>query len=123
MPEEAVRPPQWFTLPQAQSILDELDQSWQTMGFCASPGCAGGELAGLHGHRIDWQRGRLLVVEVNTKSGIKEYPKSSKSRREMPIPDHVLGALGRHMRGRDRKGVVFTTVTKGRSGRLLDDGN
>ncbi|MBT2543320.1 site-specific integrase [Streptomyces sp. ISL-44] len=27
------------------------------------------------------------------------------------------------MRGRDRAGVVFTTVTKGRSGRLLDDGN
>lgn len=124
LPEEAVKPPQWFTLPQAQSILDELDQPWQTMALLGFyTGLRWGELAGLHGHRIDWQRGRLFVVEVNTKSGIKEYPKSSKSRREVPIPDHVLDALGRHMRGRDRKAVVFTTVTKGRSGRLLDDGN
>jgi integrase len=82
-----------------------------------------GELAGLHGHRIDWRRGRLFVVEIKTKSGIKEYPKSSRSPREVPTPEHVLEALARHMLGRERDGVVFTTVTKGRSGRLLDDGN
>ncbi|GLV88627.1 hypothetical protein Slala04_00810 [Streptomyces lavendulae subsp. lavendulae] len=124
LPPEAVKPPQWFTIAQAQAILDELDEPWQTMVLLAFyTGLRWGELAGLHGHRIDWRRGRLFVVEVNTKSGIKEYPKSSKSCREVPIPDHVLDALARHMHDRDREGVVFTTVTKGRSGRLLDDGN
>ncbi|WP_079126424.1 tyrosine-type recombinase/integrase [Streptomyces sp. ERV7] len=124
LPEEAVKPPQWFTLAQAQSILDELAQPWQTMALLAFyTGLRWGELSGLHGHRIDWQRGRLFVVEVNTQSGIKEYPKSSKSRREVPIPEHVLDALARHVHGQDRNAVVFTTVTKGRSGRLLDDGN
>ncbi|MFI7174840.1 tyrosine-type recombinase/integrase [Streptomyces spororaveus] len=124
LPPEPVKPPQWFTVEQAQAILDELDQPWQTMVLLAFyTGLRWGELAGLHGHRIDWQRSRLFVVEVNTKSGIKEYPKSSKSCREVPIPEHVLDALARHMHGRDRDGVVFTTVTKGRSGRLLDDGN
>ncbi len=124
LPPERVKPPQWFTVEQAQAILDELDQPWQTMVLLALyTGLRWGELAGLHGRRIDWRRGRLFVVEVSTKSGIKEYPKSSKSCREVPIPDHVLDALARHMHERDRDGVVFTTVTKGRSGRLLDDGN
>lgn len=115
LPREAVKPPQWFTVEEAQAILGELQQPWQTMVLLAFyTGLRWGELAGLHGHRIDWRRSRLFVVEVNTKSGIKEYPKSSKSRREVPIPEHVLEALARHMRGRDRSGVVFTTVTKGR---------
>ncbi|WP_329096685.1 tyrosine-type recombinase/integrase [Streptomyces sp. NBC_01439] len=124
LPPEAVKPPQWFTIAQAQAILDELDQPWQTMVLLAFyTGLRWGELAGLHGHRIDWLRGRLFVVEVNTKSGIKQYPKTSKSCREVPIPDHVLDALAQHMHERDREGVVFPTVTKGRSGRLLDDAN
>ncbi|MEU5825001.1 tyrosine-type recombinase/integrase [Streptomyces sp. NPDC047803] len=82
-----------------------------------------GELSGLHRHRIDQRRSRLFVVEVNTKRGIKEYPKSSRSRREVPLPAHVLEALERHIYRLDRDAVVFTTVTKGRAGRLLDDGN
>ncbi|MEV1087119.1 tyrosine-type recombinase/integrase [Streptomyces microflavus] len=82
-----------------------------------------GELSGLHRHRIDQRRSRIFVVEVNTKRGIKEYPKSSRSRREVPLPAHVLEALERHIYRLDRDAVVFTTVTRGRSGRLLDDGN
>ncbi|CAL9386362.1 Putative prophage phiRv2 integrase [Streptomyces sp. enrichment culture] len=124
LPKIAVKPPQWFTLDQAQSVLDELPSPWRTMcllGFYT--GLRWGELSGLHRHRIDQRRSRLFVVEVNTKSGIKEYPKSSKSRREVPLPSHVLEALERHIYGLDRDAVVFTTITKGRAGRLLDDGN
>lgn len=82
-----------------------------------------GELSGLHCHRIDRRRSRLFVVEVNTKSGIKEYPKSSKSRREVPLPAHALEALERHIHRLERDELVFTTITKGRAGRRLDDGN
>lgn len=91
LPPIAVKPPQWFTPDQAQSILDGLAPAWRTMcllGFYT--GLRWGELSGLHRHRIDTRRSRLFVVEVNTKSGIKEYPKSSKSRREVPLPPHVL---------------------------------
>ncbi|WP_424862237.1 tyrosine-type recombinase/integrase [Streptomyces sp. MMS24-I29] len=90
LPPIAVKPPQWFTPDQAQSILDGLAPAWRTMcllGFYT--GLRWGELSGLHRHRIDTRRSRLFVVEVNTKSGIKEYPKSSKSRREVPLPPHV----------------------------------
>lgn len=124
LPQIAVKPPQWFTLDQAQSILDELPPVWRTMcllGFYT--GLRWGELSGLHRHRIDQRRSRLFVVEVNSKSGIKEYPKSSKSRREVPLPPHVLEVLERHIHWLDQDALVFTTLTKGRAGRRLDDGN
>ncbi|MFF4320717.1 tyrosine-type recombinase/integrase [Streptomyces sp. NPDC001568] len=124
LPVIAVKPPEWFTLDQAQSVLDELPVPWQTMcllGFYT--GLRWGELSGLHSHRIDRRRGRLFVVEVNTKSGIKEYPKSSKSRREVPLPAHALEALERHIHPLEHDALVFTTITKGRTGRRLDDGN
>ncbi|MFD3582877.1 tyrosine-type recombinase/integrase [Streptomyces sp. NPDC058683] len=124
LPTIAVKPPQWFTLDQAQSILDGLPTAWRTMcllGFYT--GLRWGELSGLHRHRIDQRRSRLFVVEVNTKSGIKEYPKSSKSRQEVPLPPHVLEALERHIHRLDRDAVVFTTLTKGRAGRFLADSN
>ncbi|MEY2241493.1 tyrosine-type recombinase/integrase [Streptomyces sp. BF23-18] len=124
LPALAVKPPQWFTLDQAQSILDTLPPPWRTMcllGFYT--GLRWGELSGLHHHRIDRRRSRVFVVEVNTKSGIKEYPKSSKSRREVPLPPHVLEALERHVHRLERDALVFTTLTKGRAGRRLDDGN
>ncbi|WP_318200271.1 tyrosine-type recombinase/integrase [Streptomyces sp. SCL15-4] len=124
LPPIAVKPSQWFTLDQAQSILDELPTACKTMcllGFYT--GLRWGELSGLHCHRIDRRRSRLFVVEVNTESGIKEYPKSSKSRREVPLPPHVLEALERHIHRLDRDALVFTTITKGRPGRHLDDGN
>ncbi len=124
LPTIAVKPPQWFTLDQAQSILDELPAPWRTMCLLGLyTGLRWGELSGLHCHRIDRRRARLFVVEVNTKSGVKEYPKSSRSRREVPIPAYALEALERHIQGRGRDALVFTTVTKGRAGRRLDDGN
>ncbi|MFD5656838.1 tyrosine-type recombinase/integrase [Streptomyces hirsutus] len=124
LPQIAIKPPQWFTIDQAQSILDELPAPWKTMCLLGVyTGLRWGELSGLHRHRIDQRRSRLFVVEVNTKRGIKEYPKSSRSRREVPLPAHVLEALERHIYQLDRDAVVFTTVTKGRAGRLLDDGN
>ncbi|MDJ1130805.1 tyrosine-type recombinase/integrase [Streptomyces iconiensis] len=63
------------------------------------------------------------VVDVNTGKGIKPYPKTTKSRREVPLPPNVLDALERHLRGLASDDLVFTTLTKGRAGRPLNDGN
>ncbi|MFD1306887.1 tyrosine-type recombinase/integrase [Streptomyces kaempferi] len=120
LPALAAKPPQWFTLDQAQSFLDTLPPAWRTMcllGFYT--GLRWGELSGLHHHRNDRRRSRMFVVEVNTKSGIKEYPKSSKSRREVPCPR----TCWTHVHRLERDALVFTTLTKGRAGRRLDDGN
>ncbi|WP_369394381.1 hypothetical protein AB5J72_47725 [Streptomyces sp. CG1] len=85
-----LEPPQWFTLDQTQSILHELPVAWCTMcllGFYT--GLRWGELTGLHRHRIDQRRSRLFVVEVNTKSGTKEYPIGRGPRsRQLRSPRH-----------------------------------
>ncbi len=48
------------------------------------------ELAGLHGHRVDWLRGRLEVVDVMTRRGLRQWPKSRKSHRTAPLPPQLL---------------------------------
>jgi len=42
---------------------------------------------------------------------------------EVPLPPHVLEVLERHIHRLERDAVVFTTITKGRAGRLLSDSN
>ena len=38
-----------------------------------------GELTGLHGHRVDWIRGRIAVIDVMTRSGLRQHPTSKRS--------------------------------------------
>jgi integrase len=52
-----------------------------------------GEMFGLHGHRVDWLRGRIAVVDVMTRQGLREYPKSRKSHRVVPVPPAMLERL------------------------------
>lgn len=68
-----------------------------------------GEIYGLHGHRVDWMRGQVRVVEVATRQGIRRYPKSMKSNRTVPVPAHVLEGMSRLMQGRPRDSLVFTS--------------
>lgn len=67
-----------------------------------------GEIHGLHGHRVNWIRGTLSVVEVMTREGIREYPKSMKSNRTVPIPPATLQGMSLLMQGRQREAIVFT---------------
>ncbi|WP_188188094.1 tyrosine-type recombinase/integrase [Nonomuraea sp. SYSU D8015] len=78
-----------------------------------------GEAYGLHGHRVDWIRGLLSVVEVATRQGLREYPKSMKSNRTVPIPAKTLEGMSRLMVGRPRTALVFTAPDGG----VVDDGN
>ncbi|MDP5315390.1 tyrosine-type recombinase/integrase [Streptomyces poriferorum] len=124
LPRLTDHPPQWFTPSQAQSVLRSLPSAWRTMcllGFYT--GLRWGELTGLRCRSVDGHRSRLLVTDVNTGNGVKPYPKTTKSRREVPLPPNVLDALGCHMRGLASDDLVFTTLTRGRAGRPLNDGN
>ncbi|WP_113699147.1 tyrosine-type recombinase/integrase [Nonomuraea lactucae] len=78
-----------------------------------------GEVYGLHGHRVDWIRGKLSVVEVATRDGIREYPKSMKSNRTVPIPPQTLERMSLLMQGRPREALVFTAP----GGGSVDDGD
>lgn len=62
------------------------------VGLGTQVGLRFGELSGLHGHRVDWLRGRLTVVDVMTRQGLRQWPKSKKSHRVVPIPEAFLRA-------------------------------
>ncbi len=82
-----------------------------------------GELAGLHGHRVDLLRRELHVVEVLTQAGnVKAHPKSRAGRRTVPLPERAVLALARELERYGRDGLVFRTVGQ-RPGRPAVEGN
>lgn len=89
-------------------LLDHGDR-WRTLvELGMQVGLRPGEIYGLHGHRVDWIRGLIHVTHVMTEDGIREYPKSMRSRRTVPVPPGVLERMSRLMVGRGREELVFT---------------
>ena len=72
-----------------------------------------GEAFGLHGHRVGWLRGQLEVVDVMTRQGLRQWPKSKKSNRVVPVPPHVMEGMAAAMAGRPGAGLVFTAPEGG----------
>ncbi|MFI6793722.1 tyrosine-type recombinase/integrase [Nonomuraea sp. NPDC050383] len=93
---------------------------WRTLAELGMDvGLRPGEIYGLHGHRVDWIRGLLSVVDVSTRQGLREYPKSMKSNRTAPVPPRTLEGMSRLMQGRPRTALVFTAPEGG----PVDDGD
>jgi integrase len=70
------------------------DEKWRTfieLGMQA--GLRFEELAGLHGHRVDWLRGRIEVIDVMTRRGLRQWPKSKRSHRVVPVPRGTLEGI------------------------------
>jgi integrase len=78
-----------------------------------------GELYGLHAHRVNWLRGTLTVVDVMTRSGLRQWPKSKRSHRTVPVPPAIMTDMSGLMAGRARNSLMFTAP----SGGPVDDGN
>lgn len=51
------------------------------------------EIFGLHTFRIDLARHQVHVTHVMTRHGLREYPKSKRSHRVAPIPDHIVSGI------------------------------
>lgn len=120
LPTIVTRLPRWFTVTEVHAICAELKEPYATLvDFGCHAGLRVQELTGLHGHRVDWLRSRVQVVDVHTRQGMREWPKSSRSRREVPIPPHLVEPLARLMEGRPRDAPVF----RGPQGGLLQDGH
>ena len=87
---------------------------WRTMiELGMQVGLRLGEIEGLHGHRVDWLRGKIEVVDVMTRQGLREWPKSRKSHRVVPVPPGILEQMSVLMAGRDRGALVFTDTAGG----------
>jgi integrase len=81
--------------------------------------CGSASWPGLDGHRVDWLRGKVQVIDVVTRQGLRQWPKSKKSHRVVPVPAGVLAAMSALMTGRPRDGLVFTSPAGG----LVTDGH
>ena len=91
-----------------------IDPEWRTLiELGTQVGLRFEEMAGLHGHRVDWLRGTLTVVDVMTRQGLRQWPKSKRSHRVVPVPPHVLESMSVLMAGRDRESLVFTAQAGG----------
>ncbi len=111
------RPVQFLEPDEASALYaaaGELGDRWRVLVELGTQvGLRPGELFGLHGHRVDWLRGRVEVVDVMTRAGLREWPKSKRSHRTVPVPADVLDGMSRLMRGRDRNALVFTAPRGG----------
>lgn len=82
---------------------------WRTLVELGTEvGLRPGEMYGLHGHRMDWLRGRVEVIDVVTRSGLRQWPKSKRSHRVVPVPASLLEGMSVLMAGRPRDSLLFT---------------
>lgn len=102
------RPVEFYERDEAAAMYEAAGE-WRTLiELGMDVGLRPGELYGLHGHRVDWLRGKLAVVDVMTRQGLRQWPKSKRSHRVVPVPAATLEAMGRRMTGRPRDSLVFT---------------
>lgn len=112
LPKRQARAIEFYERQEAQALYESLDQtygaSWRTLAELGmGVGLRPGEILGLHGHRVDWMRGQIHVTHVMTRMGLREYPKSMKSNRTVPVPGETLERMSRLMVGRRRDELVF----------------
>jgi integrase len=124
LPRRNARAVEFYERDEAAALYSAVEEShgpaWRLLvELGMDVGLRPGELYGLHGHRVDWIRGLLSVVEVQTREGLRSYPKSMKSNRTVPVPPETLEGMSRLMVGRNRTDRVFTAPDGG----LIDDGN
>jgi integrase len=111
LPAAPPKLPEWFTREQVDAIAGQLPQQHAAATrLMAWVGLRWGEAGGLRVGDVAFLRRRLQVVGVNSQNGRwKEYPKSSKSRREIPVPPHVLEELAPVAGGRPPTELMFRT--------------
>lgn len=115
-------PIDFYTHDEADALLAVLDAEfapqWSALVGCGMwMGLRPGEIFGLHGDRVNWLRDSVEVTRVLTRHGMREYPKSTKSHRTVPVPEWQMPKLRGLMTGRDITSAVFTAPLGG----LVDD--
>jgi integrase len=117
LPEPPPRPVEFLEHAEAQALYAAMGVTgpqWRTLAELGTEvGLRPGEMYGLHGHRVDWLRARIQVVDVMTRKGLRQWPKSKKSHRAVPVPPRILEGMSALMAGRPRDALVFTAPSGG----------
>jgi integrase len=127
LPTIEPRPVEFYERDEAHALYEAAGE-WRTLiELGMDVGLRPGELYGLHGHRVDWLRGKLTVVDVMTRvtsappacpcsphcKGLRQWPKSKLSYRVVPVPPATLEGMSALMAGRPRDSLVFTAPEGG----------
>lgn len=115
-------PIDFYSRDEADALLAELDRNyapqWAALvGLGMWVGLRPGEIFGLHADRVNWLRHNVEVTRVLTREGLREYPKSRRSFRVVPVPPWQMPRLSSLMEGRPLTATVFTAPRGG----LVDD--
>lgn len=91
------KPPNTFTAAELQQVLQYIDGDRYAIAWqLALSGLRRGGVAGLRWSDIDLEARTMKISHTRLRFGknlVDDTPKSAASRRELPIPDHLLGGL------------------------------
>ena len=117
LPRIEPRPVEFLEHDEAEALYlaaETIGAQWRTLiELGTEVGLRPGEIYGLHGHRVDWLRSQIQVIDVMTRKGLRQWPKSKKSHRVVPIQAHILEGMSALLAGRPRDGLVFTAPQGG----------
>lgn len=104
LPKIQPRPVQFYERDEAAALYAALEESgrvWRTLAELGMDvGLRPGEIYGLHTDRLDRRRNLVQVTRVMTRYGLREYPKSKKSHRNVPVPPATMAAISADLGGR-----------------------
>jgi integrase len=117
LPKIEPRPVEFLEHEEAEALYmtaEAIGVRWGTLiELGTEVGLRPGEIYGLHGHRVDWLRSQIQVIDVMTRKGLRQWPKSKKSHRIVPVPGYILEGMSALMAGRPRDAIVFTAPQGG----------
>ncbi len=117
LPEIDPRAVQFYEHEEVEALYAALEANgpqWRTLAELGMDvGLRPGEIYGLHGHRVDWLRSQIQVIDVMTRLGLRQHPKSKRSHRVVPVPARTLERMSVLMAGRPRDALVFTAPEGG----------
>ena len=118
LPRIEPRPIEFYEREEATALYAAVEEvagtQWRTLvELGMDVGLRPGEIYGLHGHRVDWLRAKIQVIDVMTRKGLRQWPKSKRSHRVVPVPAHTLEGMSILMAGLRRDSLVFTAPMGG----------
>jgi integrase len=117
LPRIEPRPVEFLEHEEAEALYvtaEAIGTQWRTLVELGTEvGLRPGEIYGLHGHRVDWLRSQIQVIDVMTRKGMRQWPKSKRSHRVVPVPARIMEGMSALMAGRPRDAVVFTAPQGG----------
>lgn len=118
LPDIDPRGVQFYEHEEAEALYVALETfqgpRWRTLAELGMDvGLRPGDMYGLHGHRVDWLRSQIHVIDVMTRRGLRQHPKSKKSHRVVSVPARTLESMSMLMAGRSLESLVFTAPEGG----------